>query len=184
MLFRTCEIAGAWVVEPQPLRDERGYFVRAWCRREFEDHGIEFAPLQANMGFSRRKGTIRGLHYQVAPAIEAKLVRCTRGSLFDVVVDIRPESPTYRAWHGTTLSAENGCMLFVPEGCAHGYQTLVDDTEMHYMTSAFYAPNEARGARYDDPAFAIHWPLPPGYVSAQDRSWPLIGEPDGSPAAG
>ena len=148
--------------------------MRAWCRHEFADRGIEFTPMQANMGLSVRRGTIRGLHYQVAPALEAKLVRCIRGMIFDVVVDIRPESPTYRSWYGTYLSAENGRMLYVPEGCGHGCQSTVDDTEIFYMASACYAPNEARGVRFDDPALRIRWPLPASVVSDQDRNWPLL----------
>ena len=150
-----CDVAGAGVVEPTPHQDARGRFMRAWCLRDFADRGIAFTPLQANMSRSAHKGTIRGLHHQAAPALEAKLVRCTRGSIFDVVVDLRPDSPTYRSWHGCELSAENGRMLYVPEGCAHGCQSLLDDTEVHYMTSAFYAPAEVRGLRYDDPAIGI-----------------------------
>jgi dTDP-4-dehydrorhamnose 3,5-epimerase len=148
--------------------------MRAWCVREFSEHGIEFSPVQANLGFSVSKGTTRGMHYQVAPALEAKLVRCTRGAMFDVAVDLRTESPTYGKWYGTVLSAENGRMLYVPEQCAHGYQTLEDDTEMHYMTSAFYAPGAARGVRFDDPTLTIEWPLGATVVSEQDRSWPLL----------
>ena len=173
MKFLRCDVKDAWVVEPTPHRDARGYFMRAWCQKEFADAGIDFTPLQSNMGFSIVAGTIRGLHYQVAPALEAKLVRCTRGSIFDVVVDLRPESPTYRAWYGTELSAENGRMLYVPEGCAHGCQSLVDGTEILYMASAMFAPAEARGARFDDPAFGIRWPMAATVVSDQDRNWPL-----------
>lgn len=127
------------------------------------------------MGLSYRQGTIRGLHYQVAPALEAKLVRCTRGSLFDIVVDLRPGSRTYRHWYGAYLSANDGRMLFVPEGCAHGCQSMKDDTEFHYMASAVYSPDHARGARFDDPSLAIDWPLPVTHISGQDRNWPLIG---------
>lgn len=148
--------------------------MRAWCLDEFAQQGITFVPVQANMGLSRRSGTVRGLHYQVAPALEAKLVRCTRGAMFDVVVDLRPASPTYRQWFGTILDADNGRMLYLPEGCAHGCQSLVDDTEFYYLTSAAYAPNEVRGARYDDPAFGIEWPLQASMVSEQDLSWPWI----------
>lgn len=150
--------------------------MRAWCLEEFDRQGIHFRPLQANMGLSRRRGTVRGLHLQVAPALEAKLVRCTRGSLFDVVVDLRRGSPTYLCWYGTQLTAQNGCMLLVPEGCAHGCQALEDDTEFHYMTSAVYSPAHARGIRHDDPAIGIQWPLAVTSVSEQDRRWPLIEE--------
>jgi dTDP-4-dehydrorhamnose 3,5-epimerase len=174
MHFRECDVSGAWLIDPAPHRDERGYFSRAWCSREFAEHSISFTPVQANMGYSVRKGTIRGLHYQVAPALEAKLVRCTRGAVFDVVADLRQESATYLRWYGTELSAGNGRMLYVPEGCAHGCQSTEDDSEIYYMTSALYSPNDARGVRYDDPALAIRWPLPASSVSAQDRGWPLL----------
>jgi len=148
--------------------------MRAWCRREFEEHGIEFLPVQANMGFSVLKGTTRGMHFQAEPALEAKLVRCTQGAMFDVVLDLRPDSSSYGKWFGTELSAENGRMLYVPEHCGHGYQTLEDRTEMYYMTSAFYTPGVARGMRFDDPAFNIQWPLKATVVSDQDRNWPLV----------
>jgi len=148
--------------------------MRAWCAREFTEHGINFVPVQANMGFSVRKGTTRGMHYQEAPALEAKLVRCTRGTIFDVVLDLRPESPSHGKWYGTELSAENGRMLYLPEGCAHGYQTLEEGTEMHYMTSAYYTPGAVRGVRFDDPAFRIQWPLDATVVSEQDCNWPLV----------
>ncbi len=174
MKFVECDVNNAWVIEPAPREDERGRFMRAWCLQEFAAHGIEFVPVQANMGFSIRKGTIRGLHYQVAPALEAKLVRCTSGAIFDVAVDLRPGSPTRGAWFGVTLSAANGRMLYVPEGCAHGCQSLEDNTEIHYMTSAVYSPQHVRGARYDDPAFGIRWPLPVSAISEQDRGWSLI----------
>ena len=144
MKFSECGINGAWVIEPTPHEDARGRFMRAWCRAEFSEHAVDFTPLQANMALSIREGTIRGLHYQVAPALEAKLVRCTRGAIFDVVVDLRPGSPTYRSWYGTRLSADNGHMLYVPEGCAHGCQSLEDNAEIYYLASAVYAPGEAR----------------------------------------
>lgn len=150
--------------------------MRAWCRREFAEHAIDFTPLQANMGLSARTGTIRGLHYQVAPALEAKLVRCTRGSIFDVVVDLRPTSSTYKSWCGSELSADSGWMLYVPEGCAHGCQSLEDRAEIYYLTSAFYSPEHARGIRYDDPAIGIRWPLPVSSISNEDRGWPLLEE--------
>jgi dTDP-4-dehydrorhamnose 3,5-epimerase len=174
MRFIDVSVIGAKVIDPAPHSDERGRFMRAWCTREFAEQGIEFLPLQANMGLSLRKGTIRGMHFQEAPALEAKLVRCTQGSIFDVVLDVRPSSSTFRSWYGIVLSAENGRMLYVPEGCAHGYQTLEEDTEMYYMASAFYTPEAARGMRFDDPVFQIEWPLPATAVSEQDRSWPLV----------
>jgi dTDP-4-dehydrorhamnose 3,5-epimerase len=174
MEFCECGIPGAWLIAPEPRDDERGRFMRAWCQREFSDHGIAFTPVQANMSLSKLKGTIRGMHFQVAPALEAKLVRCTRGAIFDVVVDLRPASPTFRSWYGTHLSAENGQMLFVPEGCAHGCQSTEDMSELHYLTSAFYSPNHVRGLRYDDPLIGVRWPLQVSAISDQDRNWPFL----------
>src|SRR5215469_3185467 len=153
MLFSETEIAGAKIIDPTPREDERGRFMRAWCYREFSEQGLEFLPVQANLGYSRLKGTTRGMHFQDSPALEAKLVRCTRGSIFDVVLDLRLEAPTYGQWYGVELSAENGRMLYVPQRCAHGYQTLEDETEMYYMASQYYTPDSARGVRFDDPAF-------------------------------
>lgn len=175
MHFTKTGVLGAMVIDPAPHADTRGRFMRAWCLREFADQGIVFNPVQANMGFSTKRGTLRGMHFQASPASEAKLVRCTRGTMFEVVLDLRPDSPTYRAWHGVELSGDNGRMLYFPEGCAHGYQTLEADTEMLYMTSAFYAPAAVRGARFDDPAFGIAWPLAVSDISEQDRNWPLTG---------
>lgn len=174
MHFRETELAGAWVIDPAPHTDDRGRFMRAWCAREFAEHNVDFTPVQANMGFSARKGTIRGMHFQEAPALEAKLVRCTRGFAFDVVIDLRPGSPSFRKWLSVELSAENGRMLFVPQHCAHGFQALEDCTEVYYMASEYYAPGSVRGVRFDDPAFDIRWPLPATAVSDQDRSWPLV----------
>jgi dTDP-4-dehydrorhamnose 3,5-epimerase len=154
--------------------DERGRFMRAWCSEEFAAHGIPFVPLQSNMSLSHLAGTVRGMHYQVAPHEEAKLVRCTRGSVFDVLVDLRSDSPTYGHWFGTTLSADNGRMLYVPPMCAHGYQTLEPESETLYHTSAVYAPAAVRGLRFDDPSVGIQWPLPPQALSQQDRTWPLL----------
>lgn len=175
MQFLKTDVDGARVIDPSPHSDARGRFMRAWCLREFADAGIPFVPVQANMGYSVQQGTVRGMHFQEAPALEAKLVRCTRGAMFDVVLDLRPESPTFRRWYGVELTPENGRMLYLPESCAHGYQTLVDDTEMYYMASAVYTPASARGVRFDDPAFGIRWPLPATMISDQDRAWPLVG---------
>lgn len=174
MRFIGTGVSGATLIVPEPHHDERGRFMRAWCYRELGEHGIGFLPLQANLGFSTKKGTVRGLHFQEAPATEAKLVRCTRGSIFDVVLDLRPASPSYMKWHAAELSADNGRMLYVPVGCAHGFQTLEDRTEIYYMTSAYYTPSAARGVRFDDPTFAIKWPMPPSLISKPDRSWPLV----------
>jgi dTDP-4-dehydrorhamnose 3,5-epimerase len=174
MRFTETAIAGVWVIDPDFHEDDRGRFFRAWCLREFADHGINFVPVQANIGFNLRKGTVRGMHFQVEPAAEAKLVRCTRGAMFDVALDLRTDSPTYGKWFGTELTMKNGRMLYVPEHCAHGYQSLENRTEMHYLTSQFYAPGTACGARFDDPTFGIQWPLHPSAVSVQDRNWSLV----------
>ncbi len=174
MHFLEVGIAGVRVIDPNAHEDDRGRFMRAWCSREFHEHGLDFLPVQANLGFSTQKGTLRGMHFQTAAAPEAKLVRCTRGAIFDVALDLRPESPTFRKWYGAELSAQNGRMLYVPELCAHGYQTLEENTEMYYMTSAFYTPDAVRGVRFDDPAFNIEWPLAATVISEQDRNWPLM----------
>ncbi len=174
MQFEAVDVQGAWAIDPGPVADGRGRFMRAWCRREFVEHSVEFQPVQGNMAYSIDKGTMRGLHYQVAPALEAKLVRCTRGSVFDVVIDVRPESATYLNWYGTELTADNGRMLFIPEGCAHGCLSLEGDSEIYYLTSAFYSPGCVRGARFDDPAFGIRWPVAVSVVSEQDQNWPLM----------
>lgn len=179
MRFIETKLVGAVVIDPSPHEDDRGRFMRAWCVREFEEHGLDFVPVQANMGFSVRRGTVRGLHFQEAPALEAKLVRCTRGAIFDVAVDLRPESASYGAWYGVELTAANGRMLYVPEHCAHGYQTLEENTEIYYLTSAFYIPSAVRGVRFDDPAFAIQWPLVATVVSDQDLKWPPMKRQEG-----
>ena len=160
------------MVRLEKIEDERGYFARGWCQREFVEHGLNPGMVQLNAGFSYRRGTIRGMHYQIAPDAEAKFIRCTRGAIFDVIIDLRKDSSTVGQWYGLELSSENGLMLYAPEGFAHGYQTLQDDTEIYYMTSAAYAPASARGVRYDDPGFSIRWPLPVSVISATDRAWP------------
>jgi dTDP-4-dehydrorhamnose 3,5-epimerase len=174
MIFHETPIKGAFLIELQPHVDERGQFARAWCREEFARKGIEIEVLQANVSINPTKGTMRGLHWQVAPFGEAKLVRCVRGSLFDVIVDIDPTSPTYRAWFGVTLSPDKPQMLYVPQNCAHGFQTLVDDTEANYLVSTPYTATAGRGLRYDDPAVGVTWPLPVSLISKQDASWPLL----------
>jgi dTDP-4-dehydrorhamnose 3,5-epimerase len=179
MRFTETGISGAMLIEPMQLRDERGRFMRAWCYREFAERGIPFLPVQANLGFSLKMGTVRGMHYQQAPASESKLVRCTKGSIFDVVLDLRPRSPTYGQWYGAELNADNARMMYLPMGCAHGYQTLKPRTEIYYMASTYYAPSAVRGRRFDDPAFNIRWPLPPTMVSEQDCNWPLMDPPQG-----
>jgi dTDP-4-dehydrorhamnose 3,5-epimerase len=174
LCFTETGIVDAWVIDPSPHEDERGRFMRLWCAREFSTHGLSFVPVQANMGFSLRKGTLRGIHFQEPPALEAKLVRCTKGAIFDVVLDLRPGSPSYGKWRGAELTPENGRMLYIPQQCGHGYQTLVDDTEMYYMASEYYTPSAACGVRFDDPSFNIQWPLVPTVISEQDRNWALV----------
>jgi dTDP-4-dehydrorhamnose 3,5-epimerase len=172
MDFLETRLAGACVIALKRFEDHRGFFARAFCRDELAAHGLNPNIAQLNIGYSHKRGTLRGLHFQIAPHEEAKLVRCTRGAVFDVIVDLRPNSPTYGQWFGVELTAHNALMLYAPEGFAHGYETLSDDTEAYYLTSAPYAPSAARGIRYDDPAFAIDWPIPVAVISDVDRTWP------------
>jgi len=174
MIFTPTELRGAYVLDIEPRADARGFFARTWCLRELEAHGLNTIVAQANTAVSPRKGTLRGMHFQEAPYAEVKLVRCTRGAVWDVIVDLRPESSTYRQWLGMELTADNHRMLYVPEGFAHGYQTLSDDTELWYQASQFYAPAAARGVRYDDPALGIRWPLTVTMISDADHGWPLL----------
>lgn len=174
MIFDPTPIPGAYVVTPEPLRDERGSFARVWCREEFARHGLADVVAQINVGVSPKAGTLRGLHYQVPPYQEAKLVCCTRGAAFDVVVDLRKGSPAYGTWHGVALDPGAGRMLYVPEECAHGYLTLVDDTEVRYQASTPYSSAASRGVRFDDPALGIAWPRPIEVVSARDAAWPAL----------
>jgi dTDP-4-dehydrorhamnose 3,5-epimerase len=160
MIFRETPLKGAYIVELEPIRDERGFFARSFCIEEFTEHGLNPNLVQCSVSFNERKGTLRGMHYQVPPHEESKLVRCTRGAIFDVVVDLRPDSPTFKGSFGTELTAENHKSLYVPEGFAHGFQTLEDETEVLYKMSVLYRPESAQGVRYDDPAFGIEWPLP------------------------
>ena len=175
MRFLETRVAGAYLIEPEPIADERGFFARTWCAEEFAAHGLNPGLSQANISFNHRKGTLRGLHYQQAPDEEAKLVRCTRGGIWDVAVDLRPGSPTYRAWFGAELTAGNRAMLYVPEGCAHGFLTLTDAAEVAYQMSAPYAAGSARGVRYDDPAFGIEWPGEVVVINQRDRGYPDVG---------
>jgi dTDP-4-dehydrorhamnose 3,5-epimerase len=174
LLLTPTDVVGVTIVEPVLRQDHRGFFARGWCKNEFVEQGIDFVPVQANFGFSTRKGTLRGMHYQVEPALEAKLIYCTRGALFDVVVDLRPESPTYLKWYGLELRPDDHRMLYVPERCGHGYQTLEDNTELFYLASQYYTAGAARGVRFDDPALGVKWPLEPAAMSEQDVSWPLL----------
>ncbi|MGB2677989.1 MAG: dTDP-4-dehydrorhamnose 3,5-epimerase family protein [Candidatus Acidiferrum sp.] len=174
--FKPTSVVGAVLIDPILREDDRGHFSRTWCFREFAEHGIDFVPVQANTSSNLRKGTVRGVHLQVEPALEAKLIHCAQGAIFDVVLDLRPESPTYGEWFGTELSADNHRMLYIPERCGHGYQTLEDSTYVYYLTSQYFTPTAGRGVRFDDPAFGIEWPLEPTSISEQDRNWPLVSE--------
>jgi len=172
MRFTETKVAGAFLIEPEPIADERGFFARTWCREEFADHGLTPELAQANLSFNHRQGTLRGLHYQAAPHAEAKLVRVTGGAIWDLALDLRRDSPTYLAWFGAELSDANRHMLYVPEGCAHGFLTLTDDAEVAYQMSAPYAPQAARGVRFDDPAFGIEWPGEVVVINERDRTYP------------
>lgn len=158
MKFTPTQVDGAFIIDIEPHVDDRGFFARTFCVRQFEAHGLHTEFVQANMSLNHHAGTLRGLHWQTAPHAEVKVVRCTRGAIFDVAVDVRPDSPTFRQWVGVELSADNARCLYIPAGCAHGYQTLTGEAEVHYLVSAFYAPEHERGARWDDPAFDIVWP--------------------------
>ena len=173
MIFIETELSGAFVVDLDRREDERGFFARAWCTREFEEHGLSPSVVQCNLSFNHRSGTLRGLHYQAPPSEEAKLVRCTRGAIYDVIVDLRRTSPTFKGWIAVELSAQNRRALYVPEGFAHGYQTLADETETFYQVSEFFNPDAELGLRWDDPAFRIDWPdAAERIISEKDRSWP------------
>jgi dTDP-4-dehydrorhamnose 3,5-epimerase len=172
MIFTETQLPGAFIIEPQRLEDERGFFARTWCAREFEEHRLSPRLAQCSISFNRRRGTLRGMHYQAAPHAEAKVVRCTRGAIYDVIIDLRPGSPTYTQHVAVTLTAENRAMVYIPEGFAHGLLTLENDTEVLYLISEFYAPEHARGVRYDDPAFGIDWPMQVQVISERDRAYP------------
>jgi dTDP-4-dehydrorhamnose 3,5-epimerase len=173
--FVPVSLEGAQLVELEPHEDERGFFARMWCREEFEAHGLSPELAQSSISRNARSGTLRGLHFQRAPHEEAKLVHCTRGAIFDVIVDLRPDSPSHLAWFGVELDAARGAGLYVPEGFAHGFQTLVDDTDVLYMISRAYAPDAAAGLRWDDPALAIEWPPAAARtISERDRAWPSL----------
>jgi dTDP-4-dehydrorhamnose 3,5-epimerase len=184
MIFNETPLQGVVLVELERRADSRGSFARAFCAREFAEHGLNPNVVQCNLSATARRGTLRGMHYSVPPAAEAKLVRCVRGAIFDVALDLRPESPTFRQHYAVELSAKNGLALFIPEGCAHGQQALVDDVEVFYQMSEFFVAEVQRGVRHDDPAFAIVWPLPVTEISDRDQTWPLFDVREGSgPAA-
>jgi dTDP-4-dehydrorhamnose 3,5-epimerase len=174
MIFRETPLAGAFVIDLDRRSDPRGFFARSFCGEEFAAHGLNSTVVQCNISFNHQRGTLRGMHYQVPPAPEAKLVRCLRGAIYDVIVDMRPDSPTYLQHFGIEISDENRTALFVPEMFAHGYQALSDGAEVLYQVSASYAPACERGLRHDDPALGIVWPVPVTAISDKDKAWPLI----------
>ena len=174
MLFTETKLKGAFIIDLELREDERGFFARSWCADEFEKLGLNPRLSQCNISFNRKSGTLRGMHYQVEPYAEAKLTRCTQGAIYDVIVDLRADSPTFKQWLAVELSAENHRALYVPEGLAHGFQTLMDDCEVFYQMSEFFHPECARGLRWDDPAFGIVWPLEDKVLAEKDRSWPYF----------
>jgi dTDP-4-dehydrorhamnose 3,5-epimerase len=169
--FVPAQLSGAFTVGIEAVKDERGFFARTFCEEEFRSHGLDPRVAQTGISFNRRKGTVRGMHYRTAPFAEAKLVRCTRGAIYDVILDLRPGSPTFARWSAVELTPANGRMLYVPEGVAQGFQTLVDETEVSYQMSLRHVPEAEAGVRWDDPAFGIEWPLEVEVISARDRGW-------------
>jgi dTDP-4-dehydrorhamnose 3,5-epimerase len=174
LIFAETKLKGAFIIDVKRLEDERGLFGRVWCKKEFEEHGLNPNVLQANVSYNKRRGTLRGMHYQVAPYSETKTIRCTSGSLYDVIIDIRPHSPTFKQWIGVELSAENYKMIYVPEGFAHGFITLEDHTSVHYMMTGYYTPGADAGINFNDPTFNIQWPLKPTIISDKDKSLPFL----------
>jgi dTDP-4-dehydrorhamnose 3,5-epimerase len=174
VIFTQLQLPGAFLINPEPIEDERGFFARSFCVDEFKKHSIEFSCKQCNISYNSKKGTLRGMHYQCAPFEEAKIVSCIRGSIYDVIVDIRPDSPTFKKWAAQELSAQNHSMLFVPKGFAHGFQTLTDDAEVFYMMSEFYHPECSRGIRWDDTKAIISWPIPLKIISPKDLLFEML----------
>jgi dTDP-4-dehydrorhamnose 3,5-epimerase len=175
MIFRETKLEGAFIVEPKKFEDERGFFAHSWSEREFAEHGLDSHLAECSISFNRKRGTLRGMHFQAAPYGQVKLVRCTMGSIYDVIIDLRAGSPTFKQWIGVELTAENRQVLYIPKGFAHGFQTLEDNTEVCYQMSAVYAPESARGVRWSDPAFCIAWPQVTGIIiNSRDESYPLL----------
>jgi dTDP-4-dehydrorhamnose 3,5-epimerase len=172
MIFIETKLKGAFIIELEPIRDERGFFARSFCQREFKEHGIDTIFVQCNISFNRKKGTLRGMHYQIAPYEEAKFIRCSMGTIYDVIIDIHPNSDTYKQWVSVELTHKNRKMIYIPKGFAHGFLTLVDNTEVFYQMSEFYCPDHVRGFRWDDPAFGIEWPSDVQVISDRDRCYP------------
>jgi len=171
MIFTQIKLKGSFIIEPEKIEDERGFFARSWDQKKFEEYGLNPKLVQCNISLSRKTGTLRGMHYQIAPYEEAKLVRCTKGRIFDVIIDLRSTSETFKQWFGIELNAENYKMLYIPEGFAHGFQTLEDNTEVFYQTSQVFMPEYARGIRWDDNAFQISWPVKSPILSKKDLSY-------------
>ena len=171
MIFKETKLKGAHIIELEPLEDERGFFARSFCQKEFAEHGLDLCIVQCNLSYNKKKGTLRGMHYQVAPYEEAKLVSCIGGAVYDVIIDLRTNSPTYCQWFAVELTAENYKMLYIPAGLAHGFQTLEDNTTVSYQMSEFYHPECARGVRWDDQAFGIEWPIKQLVISSKDQSY-------------
>ncbi|MGV2829103.1 dTDP-4-dehydrorhamnose 3,5-epimerase [Myxosarcina sp. GI1(2024)] len=176
MKFTETKLQNAFIIDIEPRQDHRGFFARTFCAEEFQEHGLKPVVAQCNMSFNYKRGTLRGMHYQVYPATEAKLIRCIRGAIYDVIIDMRPNSPTYLQHIGVELSADNRRALYVPEMFAHGYQALTDRSEVTYQVTEFYTPGTERGLRYDDPTFEIEWPEPVSEISEKDMNWPLLKE--------
>jgi len=172
MIFKETKLKDAFIIDLEKHQDDRGFFARAYCEKEFQNHGIESAVVQANVSYNKYKHTLRGMHFQTEPYGEAKLVRCTRGAIYDVIIDVRKNSPTYKEWIGVELTEDNYRMLYVPEGFAHGFITLQDGTVITYQVSEFYTPGAEKGIRWNDPAFGINWPAEPAIISEKDENWP------------
>ncbi len=172
MIFSETELKGAFLIEPERKEDYRGFFARTWCQQEFESHGLNSHLVQCSLSFNKKKGTLRGMHYQTRPYEEAKLVRCTKGELFDVIIDLRPNSSTFKSYFSVVLNDENRMMLYIPEGFAHGFQTLADNTEIFYQMSQFYSPDHSAGIRWNDPAFGIKWPNDTRIILERDMNYP------------
>jgi dTDP-4-dehydrorhamnose 3,5-epimerase len=173
MIFTETKLQGAYQIDLELREDDRGFFARSFCQNEFAARDLQTVIAQSNVSFNRKKGTLRGMHFQTAPKAEAKLVRCSRGAIYDVIIDLRPESATYCSWDAIDLTADNNRMLYIPEGFAHGFQTLVDNTEVFYQMFEFYSPEHAGGVRWDDPAFGITWPIADPIISEKDLSYAL-----------
>ena len=176
MRFSEASLPGAWLLTPVPVSDARGFFARTFCEREYADYRLETRFVQHNTSYSAKRGTLRGMHFQIAPHTEVKVVSCVRGAIFDVIVDLRSGSPTFRQWQGFELTAYNRLQLYIPAGCAHGFQTLCDETEVAYLISEFYAPAAASGVRHDDTVIGIEWPLPVTVISQKDMVWPYFAD--------